>query len=137
MGCTSIEELTERVDGLENRMTSVEKILDAHEKDFSITSIQEIQGGYSITFSDGTSVVVYDLESGEDGESLFKGCCFDLYARSFFTAAEMARPSARPASFLVAMPITLPMSCGLVAPTSAMIFVSSASSSASVSCLGR
>ena len=32
------------------------------------------------------------------------------YARSFFTVAEMARPSARPASFFVATPITLPIS---------------------------
>ena len=36
------------------------------------------------------------------------------YPNNSFTLAEMARPSARPANFLVAVPITLPISFGPV-----------------------
>ena len=49
----------------------------------------------------------------------------------------MVRPSALPASFLEATPITRPISFAEVAPTSAMMAVSSALSSYAVSCLGR
>lgn len=59
------------------------------------------------------------------------------YCNNSFTFAEMARPSARPASSLLATPITLPMSFPLVAPTRAMISFSFASSSSAESCLGR
>lgn len=59
------------------------------------------------------------------------------YANNSFTLAEMALPSARPASFLEARPITLPISLALVAPTSAMMARSSASNSSGVRALGR
>ena len=42
-----------------------------------------------------------------------------------FTAEEMVFPSALPASFFVAIPITFPMSAGVTAPTSAIILVNS------------
>ena len=44
-----------------------------------------------------------------------------IYPKSSFTLAEIARPSASPANFLEATPITLPMSFPLVAPVSAII----------------
>ena len=47
--------------------------------------------------------------------------CFETYPNNSFTLAEIARPSANPASFLEATPITFPMSLPLVAPTSAII----------------
>lgn len=59
------------------------------------------------------------------------------YPKSSLTLAEMARPSASPASFLVAVPITLPMSLGPSAPTSAMMAFSAASSSSALICFGR
>ncbi len=59
------------------------------------------------------------------------------YCNNSFTFAEIARPSARPASSLLATPITLPMSFPLVAPTRAMISFSLASSSSAESCFGR
>ncbi len=59
------------------------------------------------------------------------------YARSFFTRVEITRPSARPARRFVATPMTLPMSDGLLAPTSAMMALSCSSISASESCFGR
>ena len=61
----------------------------------------------------------------------------DYWARSFFTRVDMRRPSARPARRFVATPITFPISDGCDAPTSAIIFTSSASTSASESCFGR
>ena len=59
------------------------------------------------------------------------------YPKSSFTLAEIARPSASPANFLEATPITLPMSFPLVAPVSAIISFSAASSSSAVICFGR
>ena len=60
-----------------------------------------------------------------------------FYPNNSFTLAEMARPSANPANFLVAVPITLPMSFGPVAPTSAMMAFKATSSSSALICLGR
>ena len=60
-----------------------------------------------------------------------------IYPNRAFTAAEMARPSAVPARRLEATPITLPMSRMEVAPTSAMISLTRASSSSGESCFGR
>ena len=59
------------------------------------------------------------------------------YPKSSFTFAEIARPSASPANFLEATPITLPISLPLVAPTSAMISFNAASSSSADICFGK
>ena len=66
---------------------------------------------------------------------LFIVKCF--YDKSFFTIAEIAFPSALPASCLVATPITLPISWGVVAPTSAIMPFTASVSSSSLICLGR
>ena len=67
-----------------------------------------------------------------------EGCFLSFfYPKSSFTLAEMARPSASPASFLVAVPITLPISFGPSAPTSAMIAFKAASSSSALICFGK
>src|SRR5436853_6361382 len=58
-------------------------------------------------------------------------------ASSFFTISEIALPSALPASCFVAVPITLPMSCGPFAPTASITFLISVCRSASLSCCGR
>ena len=60
-----------------------------------------------------------------------------VYPSSWRTRAEMALPSAFPARRLVAVPITLPISFILVAPTSAMMARTSFSSSSGESCCGR
>ena len=59
------------------------------------------------------------------------------YCNNSFTFAEIARPSASPANFLEATPITLPISFPLVAPVSAMISFNATSSSSAVICLGK
>ncbi len=51
---------------------------------------------------------------------------------NFFTASEIARPSARPANCFVATPITLPMSDGAWAPTCSIMAFRALSSSASL-----
>ncbi len=58
-------------------------------------------------------------------------------ANSFFTQSEMALPSARPASSLLAVPMTLPMSFMLVAPTFSMTAATAASSSSALISAGR
>ena len=55
----------------------------------------------------------------------------DYLPNNSFTFSEIALPSALPANWRVATPITLPMSCGPAAPTSAMIAAMIVSSSAS------
>lgn len=66
-GCTSIDELTERLDVIEDRLDAFQKVLDAYENNLFITSVYEIDGGYSISFSDGSSVVIYNGKDGADG----------------------------------------------------------------------
>ena len=57
--------------------------------------------------------------------------CFYCWS-NFFTASEIARPSARPANCFVATPITLPMSDGAWAPTCSIMAFRALSSSASL-----
>lgn len=59
------------------------------------------------------------------------------YESSSLTLAEISLPSARPASFFVTTPITLPICVTDVAPTWAITALTSASSSSGVSCRGR
>lgn len=54
--------------------------------------------------------------------------CFYCWS-NFFTASEIARPSARPANCFVATPITLPMSDGALAPTCSIMAFRALSSS--------
>ena len=54
--------------------------------------------------------------------------CFYCWS-NFFTASEIARPSARPANCFVATPITLPISDGALAPTCSIMAFKALSSS--------
>ena len=59
------------------------------------------------------------------------------YPKSCFTFAEIAAPSAFPASCFEATPITFPISFMPVAPTYSMMAFTAAVSSSSESCFGR
>ncbi len=67
--------------------------------------------------------------------SFLRFSCY--FASNCFTKVDMTLPSASPARRFVATPMTLPMSEGCDAPTSAIILVSSALISSSESCFGR
>ena len=58
-------------------------------------------------------------------------------ANNCLTKELIALPSALPANCFVAVPITLPISLALVAPTAAIMALISCSSSYAESCLGR
>lgn len=58
------------------------------------------------------------------------------YCNSFLTVSEIVRPSACPASCLVATPITLPISEGALAPTCSIMAFSAVSSSSALSWRG-
>ena len=60
----------------------------------------------------------------------------ERYCNNFLTASEIARPSACPASCLVATPITFPISAGEAAPTCAIIAFRTVSSSSPLNCFG-
>lgn len=60
-----------------------------------------------------------------------------FYASSFFTIAEMVLPSALPAIFFEAVPMTRPMSFIVEAPVSAITALTTSSISASVRGFGR
>lgn len=83
--------------------------------------------------------IAKETAPSESGAGSFVCVCRDAssYPSNSFTLADMARPSAWPASFLVATPITLPMSLGPLAPVSAMMAFRAASSSSALICLGR
>ena len=80
-GCTAdVDKIYERLDDLESRLEAVETVMDAYENNLFISEIIELEdgSGYSITFSDGTSVVIYhgkDGADGEDGETLIDRKC--------------------------------------------------------------
>ena len=73
-GCTAdVDKIYERLDDLESRLKAVETVLEAYESNLLISEVIEIEdgSGYSITFSDGTTVVINhgkDGENGKDGE---------------------------------------------------------------------
>lgn len=75
-GCTAdVDGIYERLDDLESRLEAVETVLEAYENNLLISEVIEIEdgSGYSITFSDGTTVVINhgkDGADGEDGETL-------------------------------------------------------------------
>ena len=93
-----------------------------------IRSLQ-IESGFLIWFHRITSRAYYaDARAERPYYSEF---------RISFTLSEMARPSALPASCLLATPITLPISLGDVAPTCSMIALTATVSSASDIICGR
>lgn len=63
---------------------------------------------------------------------LYNASCIYLLDSSSFTAAEIVLPSAWPASCLVAIPITLPMSAGEEVPTCSIIFFKASFNSVSL-----
>lgn len=81
-GCTDVDELKERVDDLEDRVTYLEELcrdlnanvltiqafVNAHENDLYISSVEEVTDGFKITFSDGKTYVLKNGEKGNKGE---------------------------------------------------------------------
>lgn len=72
-GCTAdVDAVNERLDDLESRLEAMETVLDAYESGLSISEIAELEdgSGYTITFSDGSTVVIKHGNDGADGETL-------------------------------------------------------------------
>ena len=82
--CQDIEELTGRVDDLENRVTYLEELckdinsnvaliqafVTAHENDLYIKNVTEVSDGFTVTFTNG---LTYTLKNGEKGNKGDKG----------------------------------------------------------------
>lgn len=56
------------IDRLEDRLSDVERLLNALEERLTITSAQETPNGCEITFSDGSTIVVTNGRDGQDGQ---------------------------------------------------------------------
>lgn len=55
------------IDELKQRMSALETVMKAYENNLFIESIDEIDNGYIITFSDGSKATIVDGENGKDG----------------------------------------------------------------------
>ena len=70
----SIKDLTERVEDLEKFMEqvsedieSLNKLIEKLQSEVTIDDVRDNGDGYTVNFSDGTSITIYDGEDGEDG----------------------------------------------------------------------
>ena len=77
------DELWDKVNELDDRVTSIEStlskmnseisslstIVNALENNVYVSSVEEIENGYNITFTDGKTAVIYNGKDGADGEN--------------------------------------------------------------------
>lgn len=68
----AVKELQEKVEQNEKDIAALTELLEAQQKNKSITSIKESANGVVLTFNDGTSVTVKNGKDGKDGDTLFK-----------------------------------------------------------------
>ncbi len=61
-------EIWNSINSLEQRMSAMETVMNAYENDLHIKSVNQIEGGYVITFSDGSQATIMDGKDGEDGK---------------------------------------------------------------------
>ena len=61
-------EIWNSINSLEQRMSAMETVMNAYENDLHIKSVNQIEGGYVITFSDGSQATIMNGKDGEDGK---------------------------------------------------------------------
>ncbi len=61
-------EVWDSIHALEERMKAVETVLKAYENNLMISSVVEIEDGYVITFTDGSTATIKDGQDGTDGK---------------------------------------------------------------------
>ena len=68
-GCTQYDdtELRDSISELDKRLSAVEKVQNAYKNNLFITSIVQIENGYTITFSDGSTATITNGADGKDG----------------------------------------------------------------------
>ena len=72
-GCTAdVDAINERLDALESRMEAVETVLEAYESGLTISDITALEDGtgYTITFSDGSTVEIKHDSDGAAGAGI-------------------------------------------------------------------
>ena len=72
-GCTAdVDAVNERLDALESRMEAVETVLEAYESGLTISDITALEDGtgYTITFSDGSTVEIKHDSDGAAGAGI-------------------------------------------------------------------
>ena len=72
-GCTAdVDAVNERLDALESRMEAVETVLEAYESGLTISDIVALEdgSGYTITFSDGSTVEIKHDSDGAAGAGI-------------------------------------------------------------------
>ncbi|MBR6759225.1 MAG: redoxin domain-containing protein [Alistipes sp.] len=62
-------EIWNSINSLEQRMSAMETVMNAYKNDLHIKSVNQIEGGYVITFSDGSQATIMDGEDGKDGDT--------------------------------------------------------------------
>lgn len=61
-------EVWNSINALEKRMTAMETVTNAYENNLLIKSVDQIEGGYVITFSDGSQATIANGKDGQDGK---------------------------------------------------------------------
>lgn len=71
-GCQKINDLEDRVDGLESSVSNINKqlqtILDALNNNVYVSSVTSTDDGYVISFTDGQSAIITNGKDGKDGK---------------------------------------------------------------------
>ena len=70
VGCSKYDdsELNGRIDSLEQRLSALETVMRAYENNLFIKSVQQIDNGYVITFSDGSTATITNGKDGQNGK---------------------------------------------------------------------
>ncbi len=75
-------EVWNSIHSLEQRMSAMETVMKAYENRLYIKSVNQIEGGYVITFSDGSTATIANGKDGEDGKDGANGKDGDTYIAS-------------------------------------------------------
>lgn len=76
VGCSEVyddSQLKDEIDELRERIEDVETLLNASANNLTITSVEESEEGFVVTFSDGSTITVRHGEDGTDGAAGEKG----------------------------------------------------------------
>lgn len=68
-GCSGLEgtDVLDKITSIEERLTEVERLLEAEQSGLVISSVEETVEGYLIVFSDGSTITVKHGKDGQDG----------------------------------------------------------------------
>ena len=83
-----IDEMEKEQNEMQEQLDAQQTLLDALANNLTITAITQTDNGYTITFSDGTSMTIKDGEKGDKGDKGDKGEQGDAFIESIVVGEE-------------------------------------------------